>query len=97
MRGSNRLARGLFVTVRYSPHGAGSGGWTEGGLMGSRGSSLVPPRGGPPPGPEMGADVKVERACCEQHKSNTSLAIYEDQHACNTNKTAFHGTRRHDR
>jgi hypothetical protein len=39
----------------------------------------------------------VERACWEQHKSNTSPAIYEDQHAGNTDKTAFTGTRRHDR
>ena len=33
---------------------------------------------------------------CEQHKSNTSPGIGEDQHADNTNKTAFLGTRRHD-
>ena len=33
---------GLFVTVRFSQHGTGSG-WTAGGLMGSRGSSPVTP------------------------------------------------------
>jgi hypothetical protein len=54
------------------------------------------PRAGPP-GPETGAAAMVERACWEQHKSNTSPAIYEDQHAGNTDKTAFTGTRRHDR
>jgi hypothetical protein len=89
------LSIGLFVTVRYSRHGTGSG-WTAGGLISSRGSSPVTPRAGPP-GPETGAAAMVERACWEQHKSNTSPAIYEDQHAGNTDKTAFTGTRRHDR
>jgi hypothetical protein len=89
------VSAGLFVTVCYCQHGTGSG-WTAGGLMGSRGSSPVTP-GQAHPVRRRGADAKVERACWEQHKSNTSPAIYEDQHAGNTNKTAFHGTRRHDR
>ena len=89
------LSTGLFVTVRYSQHGTGSG-WTPGGLMSSSGSSPVTPGAGPP-GPETGAAAMVERAWWEQHKSNTSPAIYGDQHAGNTDKTAFTGTRRHDR
>jgi hypothetical protein len=36
------------------------------------------------------------RASLMQHKTNTSPGIGEDQHADNTNKTAFTGTRRHD-
>jgi hypothetical protein len=36
----------------------------------------------------------AERARCEQHGGNTSTGIGEDQHAGNTNKTAFPGTRR---
>jgi len=36
----------------------------------------------------------VERASCERYKSNTSPAIYEDQHAGNTNKTALSRIRR---
>ena len=39
----------------------------------------------------------LQRVCCDQHKSNTSSGAGEDQHAGNTNKTAFTGTRRHDR
>ena len=39
----------------------------------------------------------LQRVCCDQHKSNTSSGAGEDQHAGNTNKTAFAGTRRHDR
>jgi hypothetical protein len=39
----------------------------------------------------------AERARCDQHGGNTSTGIGEDQHADNTNKTAFPGTRRHER
>jgi hypothetical protein len=31
-----------------------------------------------------------------QHKTNTTRAAGEDQHENNTDKTALHGTRRHD-
>ncbi len=48
-------------------------------------------------GREAGADAMAERACCGQHAGNTSPGIGEDQHAGNTNKTAFPGTLRHDR
>ena len=89
------FSTGLFVTVRYSQHGTGSG-WTAGGLMGSRGSSPAAP-GQAHPGRRRVPTRWLSGPAWEQHKSNTSPAIYEDQHAGNTDKTAFHGTRRHDR
>lgn len=89
------LRTGLFVTVRYSQHGTGSG-WTAGGLMSSSGSSPVPP-GQAHPVRRLAPPRWLSGPAWEQHKSNTSPAIYEDQHAGNTDKTAFTGTRRHDR
>jgi hypothetical protein len=39
---------------------------------------------------------RADRACCEQHRSDPSPGIGEDQHADNTNKTALRGSPRHD-
>jgi hypothetical protein len=57
--------------------------------------SVFPPDG--PPGLVADTGAMADRGCREQHKCNTSPGIGEDQHAGNTNKTAFRGTRRHDR
>ena len=42
-----------------------------------------------------GAVATADRGCCGQHKSNTSPESGRVQHADNTDKTAFPGTRRH--
>ena len=42
-----------------------------------------------------GAGATADRGCCGQHKSNTSPGPGGIQHAGNTDKTAFPGTRRH--
>jgi integrase len=52
--------------------------------------SVFPPDG--PPGLVVDTGAMADRGCREQHKSNTSPGIGEDQHAGNTNKTAFRGT-----
>jgi hypothetical protein len=48
-------------------------------------------------GPAAGAGAMAAGLLRATHRQHTSPGIGEDQHAGNTNKTAFPGTRRHDR
>ena len=85
----------LWVTtaVRHSGNGARSN-WTAGWPMRVAAARLRAPRQAAVGrrAPRHGR-AGLLRATHRQHKSG----IGEDQHAGNTNKTAFPGTRRHDR
>ena len=88
------LGHTLFVTVRPSGNGARSNQTADWPMRVAAARLRAPSQAA---GPEAGAGATAERARCGQHPSNTSPGIGEDQHAGNTNKTAFPGTRRHDR
>jgi hypothetical protein len=61
------------------------------------GQRPAPDRGVPATVLSGAAGAMADRSCCEQHRSNTGPGAGKDQHADNTNKSAFPGTRRHNR